>query len=370
MDVLVFARHPSGGIRTYIYYVYSNEVFSDTSISLVTPETDAMESLLAGMKNVRSQVKSKEGTFYLLVSLCRTLFRTKPHLLHSHGFTAGLLATIPALLLRIPHIVTTHDVLREAQFPGKLGQLKRRAIGRLLSFATIINPVGEDAAQNLEDNYPYLRDSRRLVSIRNGIDAGWFLTDRCRDVRNEAGVKQQDMLVGFFGRFMAQKGFATLVEAVEHWNRSEKPALHVACFGWGGFIREEQSELRRRGLIDYFHFFPGTDDMPAALRGVDAVVIPSRWEACPLLPMEATVAGVPVIASRCIGLKEVVDRTPALTFAVGSVEGLVDCLRRFRDESSDLKAQADSFRTEAAERFDVGQTAGALHQLFKQVVKE
>ena len=369
MDVLVFARHPGGGIRTYIYYVYSNDAFAETNISLLIPETDSMDSLLAGMNNVGSHIRSRENVMALLISIFRALFRVRPQVLHSHGFTAGLLAAIPARLLRVPHVITTHDVLRAPQFPGFFGRLKRRAIGRVLSLATIINPVGNDAAQNLQENYPYLKDNRRLVSIRNGIDTVQFLTDRRRNVRQEAGIGQDSLLVGFFGRFMAQKGFSTLVEAVAEWNRREGRRLDVACFGWGGFIREEQAELRRRGLMEYFHFFPGTDDMPAALRGVDAVVIPSRWEACPLLPMEAFVAGVPVIGTRCIGLAEVVDETPAQTFETDSVSGLLECLERFAEQEEGFKKEADSFRSEAAERFEVGATARSLHQLFREVVR-
>ncbi|WP_077531442.1 glycosyltransferase family 4 protein [Vreelandella utahensis] len=369
MEVLAFARHPGGGIRTYIYYVYSNAAFSDTNITLLTPETDSMDSLLAGMNNVGSHVKSKESVVYLLISIIRTLLKVKPQVLHSHGFTAGLLAVIPARLLGVPHVITTHDVLRDAQFQGVVGRLKRRLIGRVLSLATVINPVGKDAARNLQDNYSYLNGSRRMVSIRNGIDTNQFLGDQRRDVREEAGVAQCDLLAGFFGRFMAQKGFSTLVEAVAQWNSREGRTLKVACFGWGGFIREEQAELTRRGLMEYFHFFPGTDEMAEALRGVDAVVIPSRWEACPLLPMEAFVAGVPVIASTCIGLNEVVHATPALTFEVESVEGLLQCLERFANEEDALKERAEAFRSEAASRFDVAGTARSLKELFMDVAK-
>jgi hypothetical protein len=38
MKVLVFAKHPQGGIRTYISYVYGNEVMQDLTFLLLTPE--------------------------------------------------------------------------------------------------------------------------------------------------------------------------------------------------------------------------------------------------------------------------------------------------------------------------------------------
>ena len=85
----------------------------------------------------------------------------------------------------------------------------------------------------------------------------------------------------------------------------------MLCFGWGGFIREEQVEIKRRGLENNFHFLPFQENPARAIRGVDVVVMPSLWEACPLLPMEVLVAGVPVIGTDCVGMREVLLDTPA-----------------------------------------------------------
>ena len=170
---------------------------------------------------------------------------------------------------------------------------------------------------------------------------------------------------------MAQKGFGLLVNALERWNvsRSDRP-LHVCCFGWGGFIREEQADIERRGLRGFFHFFPATDSMRAAIRGVDAVVMPSKWEACPLLPMEVMVSGRPLIASNCIGMNEVVADSPTLVFSVGSVDGLLEQLERFESAQPEIEAKFDKYRKTAAERFDVSITASKLKQVFKRVLEK
>jgi glycosyltransferase involved in cell wall biosynthesis len=168
---------------------------------------------------------------------------------------------------------------------------------------------------------------------------------------------------------MAQKGFGLLVDAVESWNNSGKlRPLHVCCFGWGGFIREEQESIARRELKEYFHFFPGTDEMGAAIRGVDVVVMPSRWEACPLLAMEVMVAGKPLIASNCIGLKEVTNNTPALIFEVGSLSQLLEQLSLFESRQEHFAVEFSNFRDVAAERFDVSATAESLLGVFNSVL--
>lgn len=368
MKVLVLSRHPSGGIRTYFRYVYGHSSMSDVSLTFMNPETDAMAPIVASLGNVSEVVVAGNSTKSLFTNLLQYLKRSKPDLIHSHGFTAAILASVPARLLGIKHIATTHDVFLPGQFPGPSGMLKRWVIGKVLALCTVINPVGEDARANLEQTYPALAKRNKVRAIRNGIETNAFMIDECRNLRDEATVPEQAILVGFFGRFMAQKGFGLLVDAVEQWNRgTPNRPLHVACFGWGGFIREEQASISARGLSEYFHFFSGTDEMAKALRGVDAVVMPSRWEACPLLPMEAMVAGTPVIGSRCIGMNEVTSNTPALLFDVNSVSGLLDNLKRFERESVEIKAQAATFREEASSRFDVGQTAISLRELYQRV---
>lgn len=369
--VLVFARHPGGGIRTYFRYVYGQPCMADMELVFITPASTAMDPILSILKNSRGHITSGGNSFSLFWALFKNLFTVRFDLIHSHGFTAGMLAAIPARVFRIPHVVTTHDVLLEPQFRGLKGRLRKWVVGRLLGLASVINPVGKDAGRNLIETYPFLDKPGKVVEVQNGIDIEHFHVERIRNLRQEASLPDGSFLLGFFGRFMAQKGFGTLVNAVELWNQyhPEDPVI-VACFGWGGFIREEQAALKARSLEQYFRFFPNTNDMPEALRGVDAVVMPSRWEACPLLPMEAFVAGVPVIATQCIGLAEVTKDTPTISFEIGSPESLVEALAYFREHQQEIAGQVKAYRAEAAKRFDVQLTASRLRVLMDSVIPE
>ena len=363
--VLVFARHPSGGIRTYFRYVYGQPCMADIAFTFLTPASSALDSVLSTLNNNRGHVTTEDSSFSLFWALLKNLLTARFDLIHSHGFTAGILAAIPARLSGTTHIITTHDVFLDNQFKGWKGRLKRWLIGRFLALADTINPVGEDARDNLIKTYPHLDMQANVVAIRNGIETSAFLLDERRNLRNEVGLDADVLLLGFFGRFMAQKGFRTLVDAVEEWNKdSENRSLHIACFGWGGFIREEQANLKARNLDSFFHFFPATDEMNKALRGVDAVVMPSRWEACPLLPMEAFVAGVPLLATDCIGLKEVTKDTPVLRFPVDDSGSLVAAIKLLQKDCDSLNSKARAFRKIAAERFDVCSTSSSLKKLF------
>lgn len=365
MNVLVFAKHPQGGIKTYCAYMYGNPALRDIQISLLTPVTDSAVFFREKLGEEIHHVQAGNGNFSLLKHLWRLLVAEKPDILHSHGFTAGILGALPARLLGVRHVVTSHDIFQESQFLGWKGWFKRRVVGALLSLADCINPVGEDARANLVAFYPGIASRDKITPIRNGISVAAFSGSGRRDVRGEAELPQEAVLAGYFGRFMAQKGFRILVDLVDRWNsRPERRPLHVACFGWGGFIREEKRDLQRRNLDQYFHFFDNTDNMLEALRGVDVVVMPSRWEACPLLAMEALTAGAPLIASDCIGNREVTKDTPALVFKSESVEDFDRAMALFINDQDQIVQRAENFREEAAIRFDVDAAAGKLRELY------
>lgn len=369
MKVLIVARHPSGGIRTYLRYIFQQKVMADLDVVLVTPHVEDERYFIDGF-NVNSfrHIQCDPSFLQLSKIITKVILTWRPDILHSHGFTAGLAACMSARALRVPHVLTTHDVLISSQFRGLKGVIKKWSVGQLLKIPNILNPVGSDAKTNLIDTYPHLR-RHSVISIRNGISSRQFLENLSRDVRTELEIDSNRIILGFFGRFMAQKGFSVLRDATAIMNRIESgPRFEVVCFGWGGFIREEQAELEEIGLSQWFHFLPGTNEMLNAIKGVDAVVIPSRWEACPLLPMEVLVSGTPVITSDCIGMREVTQNSPALIFPVDDVEALCQKLSLFAANQEKFSKKSADFREIAACEFDVSRTAEQVMKMYMQLL--
>lgn len=372
MNILVTALQPGGGIRTYFRYIYGEQCFENYHFTLVAPDVGLSGFLERVLPEGRLVVKpTPRGKVEYMLRMRGLVRSGKFDLVQAHGFSAGLLTAAACIGLRTPFVITTHDVFLEGRFQGVKGRLQKSLIGKLLAQASVINPVGLDAAENLASNYPTLKRRGQIAPIRNGIHVESFQTPSRRPLRQELGLADDVILLGFFGRFMGQKGFSTLRDALAKCIEQAglRDRLAVVCFGWGGFIREEQAELAQRGLSGWFHFVDHTDDMAEALRGVDVAVMPSRWEACPLLPMEAMVSGVPVIASDCIGMREVTEDTPALSFAVNQVGELASAIKYSVDNLQERKQRAEAFRETAARRFDAKDTARALRTLFESTLR-
>ncbi|MCK8516781.1 glycosyltransferase family 4 protein [Methylonatrum kenyense] len=366
MRILLVVRWPSGGIRTYLRYVYRHAELREHSFALVSPSAQHLDFLSEPEFSSHVEYLPLDpGVMRFGAGIVSALRSWRPDLVHSHGFTSGIFAAPLARLLRKPSVLTPHDMLLDSHLTGRAGSVRRLGVRLALQSANHVMAVGEDARRNLLGFMPKLAEAERCSVVRNGIDAQAFLGPERRDLRRELGLAPQTLLLGFFGRFMAPKGFTVLVDAVADC-RGRGLDVQVACFGWGGFIREEQDNLRQRGLAEAFHFLPHTDNVMAALRGVDVVTAPSRWETCPLLPMEALVAGAPLLASDCVGMREVVRNTPALVFPSGAAAVLSQRIQQLTNELAGLQQAAEAFREEAARRFDSAQTARGLAEIYRR----
>ncbi len=365
MNILMVIRWPVGGIQTYCKYVYGLPDFDEFRFIVVTTVDadeqyfrNAFGSKLGGL----FRLSDAEFSAAAILRIARQMPR--PQLLHAHGFSSAILAIPTRVLLGIPLLLTSHDIVQDSQFRGLPGITKKLALGAALRMSARVNVVGNDAGENLRSYFPRACSPGKMSVILNGIDVERFSSPERRDLRGEIEAGSDVLLLGFFGRFMAQKGFKYVREMLHKHRGRVQATVHVVCFGWGGFIREEQAEIARLGLSGCFSFMPATHDMPAALRGCDAVLMPSLWEAMPLLAMEAFVAGVPLIASTCIGLREACAGSPALTCAPADSQSIVEAVNRFVSGRAEHEEAAKGYRSEAMRRFDRRVTAAALRELY------
>ncbi|MGH7146281.1 MAG: glycosyltransferase family 4 protein [Nitrospiraceae bacterium] len=377
--VLTVIRHPVGGIRTYLKYTYGNLNRDQYQFTILTVDDEEGKLIEDDLKDLSVEVIRTRGQWRIL-GIIWNVFRlcglSRVDVIHSQGLTAGMLALFGNWFGTVPHIITLHDVFREEQFQGWRGEVKKRILGMALNWADVIHCVGEDVRRNLLEFLPALaKKEGKCVVITNGIAmrrAGDGATDYRRVLRQELGLSQETVIFGFFGRFMPQKGFTYLIDAIEAlaMERNGIGAFKVLAVNDGAFIREYKALIREKGLEEYFVFYGFTAEIDRLFLGVDAVVMPSLWEACPLVPMEALVLGCPVVATACIGLKEVLKDTPAVIIGqIRDPRAIVTALRHLMDNIDKIREQVVDFMPRAAELFDVTRTARELHELFSKVTR-
>ena len=344
-NILVVVRHPVGGIRTYLTDVLANPAFSGYKFTFLLPDIEEAHVLKKDMDGANGEfllVKDKGAFGGLFLSTIRALRTGKYVLVHSHGFTSGIAVSHAAWILGVPHLLTAHDVLRDPQFNGFRGVLKKWVLRMCLSRIDVIHSVTRDAQENLASYIPSLSGTRnRMVVINNGVDLDGFENAPTRDLRAELRLSADTVIAGFFGRFMAQKGFDTIIKAVQLLSRegvTHNDIVVVATSG-GGFIREEFDCVMQMNLGDYFRVIDFERNLAPVLKGVDMLLMPSRWEAAGILAMEAMCVGVPVIGTKCIGLREVLADTPSVKIEPDDARALADGIRKLLDVDQRIPAR-------------------------------
>lgn len=381
INLLVVIRHPVGGIRTYLKYTYKYldpGKYNLTVLTVRNPEGSHIPSDLDSFDIRMVEVEDRWAERALVVSMVKLLFAESFDLIHSQGFTAGALAVLGNSCFGVPHVVTSHDVLREEQF-GKtaLGQIKKNIFGMLLSRVDVIQSVSHDAEENLLQFYPGLSGGKPLLRvILNGIDIAEFASGTKqtgnRGLRRALRISEEAALFGFLGRFMPQKGFEYLVDAVDILSKDDKygKRLKVLAVNDGAYIREYKALIESKQLSSYFMFHGFVPNVREILEGIDALVMPSLWEACPLQPMEAFLACCPVIASDCIGLREVTRDTPALTVRIKNAKSLADAMISYMDNPGTVRMETAEYLPKAMERYDSRKTAAQLDDLFEKTMRQ
>lgn len=150
----------------------------------------------------------------------------------------------------------------------------------------------------------------KVTRICNGVDTDLFhpREDAERRILPTDRFPSGSMVVGTVIRFSAIKDPLNLVEAfIEARRAPGGAALRLAMVGDGALRAEAESRLIAAGLAQH-SWLPGSrDDIPDLMRNFDLFVLGSRREGISNTILEAMSSGLPVVATRTGGNRELIE---------------------------------------------------------------
>jgi glycosyltransferase involved in cell wall biosynthesis len=159
--------------------------------------------------------------------------------------------------------------------------------------------------------------------------------------------------LGYFGQINPYKGANVLLDALQHLSEKSKKKIELVIFGANleGQTAEFQAALQRQlknseGLVSFFGPYRN-EDVPALMRGVDWMVIPSIWwENSPVVIQEAKATATPILASNIGGMAEKVrPNLDGIHFLAGSA---MDCASKIEMIlAGDIKLSPDALDVRA-----------------------
>jgi glycosyltransferase involved in cell wall biosynthesis len=318
------------------------------------------------------------GSDVLTIGLLRMLLVDMEgyDLAHLHGhmfFSTTLGAFANRLTSRTPTVFTFHGDYEKLTALGQLSKRVRDSTQGpfiLRSVDSIITLTKHDreflTAQGA--------DPACITVIPNGVPLGTFRPLPAAEVdafRARAGIPEGARVVLFVGRLVDQKGILYLINAAPEVIRAV-PQARFLVVGQGHDLprmRRLAKDLGVGGSVDFMGFLP-TEDLVAAYNLSSVVAVPSLWEGMPLVILEASACGRPVVASAISGIPEFVDQgRTGLVVPPRDPGALARAIISIIGDGENARAMGPAALAKARAEFDLGLQVRRTVELYRSVVE-
>lgn len=296
-----------------------------------------------------------------ILRIRRSLLRERPDVLHVHTPIASMIGRLAGWLAGVPVIVYTahgfylHDRMKPLQ--RRLHVLLERAFGCFNHYLFCVS--AEDCRTAIRER---IARRGRVHFVGNGADPRRFDpvahgSEARGRIRAEFSIPEDATVISIMGRLVREKGHLEFFEAARRIAAS-RAGVHFLVIGDTVTSEHDDAKaaiMRRARQIDSsrVHFTGLRDDVPELLAATDIFCLPSHREGMPVSVIEAMMMGLPVVATRIRGCRELVsDGEHGFLVEPGDAGQLEGALRFLVDHSDVARAMGASGRSRALRRCD------------------
>ena len=297
--------------------------------------------------------------------LWQILYQEGPFdIIHAHSSKAGGLVRLlrPFLPSKTSLIYTPHAFVTMAPKASRLYVFIERLLGSLCdAIIAVSEGEKEHATQVLH------LDARRVRIILNGIKTQEGHPPAI--AREALGLSKDDVVVGFVGRFMAQKNLPRLIDVFAGVAKVF-PLLRFVIFGGGEAQHEVATLLQEKGLEKQTRLMIDVRARPY-MTAFDVLVCSSDYEGISLVFLEALAAGVPLVTTPVAGAREtVVEGQTGFVAADFTSHALTEALLRYLRLSADEKTQLSQAAIALSDRFTLEHMIQQHRDLYAELVRK
>ena len=132
----------------------------------------------------------------------------------------------------------------------------------------------------------------KVTIINNAIDLDKFKYDEKlrKEKRKELEIKDDTLVIGHIGRFVAQKNHTFLIDIFNELHKTEKNSI-LLLIGQGPLMDEIKQKVKTLGISDSVKFLGQRDDVNELYQVFDVFLLPSLYEGLPVVGVEAQATG-------------------------------------------------------------------------------
>ncbi|MDQ6664136.1 MAG: glycosyltransferase [Acidobacteriota bacterium] len=302
--------------------------------------------------------------------LIRELRAFRPDVVHCHMPQANLLARAVRLMHPIPVVIGTFHNSTMERVNGSSGRFLEIAHGLTDRFTDLTTVICNPGVQSYIERGAVR--SGKITVVHNGVNTANYQQDAVgrRRMRREMGVDGLFVWLAV-GRFTLAKAYPDMIRATAKMlARSGKPAVLLIC-GEGPLEAEIRSLVRECGVANCVRFLGLRQDIPQLMNAADGFVMSSRLEGLPMVLLEASSSGLPIVATSVGGNPEaVVDGKTGFIVPPRCIETLAAAMERIMNLSvSEREAMAGAGRAHAREKFDMEGILAHWEKLYTELAR-
>lgn len=312
----------------------------------------ALDNIAAGQGGVFKRISE---ILPVARKLRATLKQNNIELIHSHETAPLIVARLAAFGLNIPIIFTYHG--SEPEREASVSRTARRCADMTVS------PSRTSLEALISRGLP--SEKTRVIGL--GVH-------KLPDVSQETVSKLRKSLLGKKGRFLIsslsrldqQKGIDMMIEVARKIS-DKRDDVVFAIGGHGPLSDIVQSWADVTGVSENVKFLGPVNDVASVLSASDLYLLTSRWEALPISIVEAFQTGLPVIATDCGGVKELVSKEVGILLQVGDTNAISNAVMDLINDQQKRKKMGESaLELSRNKRF----SPKAVHESFEALYRE
>lgn len=222
--------------------------------------------------------------------LQKVLREGKYKIIHSHINTLSVFPLYAAKKVGIPvRIAHSHSTTNKAEWKKNLMKQVLRPFAKV--YATDYMCCSELAGRWLFGDKTY--DQGKVYLLNNAIDLGKFsYNERVRTAkRKELNLKDDNLVIGHIGRFVAQKNHTFLIDIFSEIHKKNNKAILLLA-GQGPLLEEIKVKVKNLKLSDHVKFLGQRNDANELYQAFDVFLLPSLYEGLPVVGVEAQASGL------------------------------------------------------------------------------
>lgn len=331
-------------------------------VSLIKPVAFVEELTAAAIPVFSLNMKKGIADPRAIWQLAKLLHQWQPSILHSHLVHANLLARVTRIFAPVPVQISTAQSINEG---GRLREIAYRLTDYWCDLTT-------NVSQAATERYVTIGavPRNKIAYIPNSIDTEIYCPNLVvrKKIRQDLNL-QNNFIWLAVGRLEEQKDYPNLLQSFAQVTQIIPDTLLLIC-GRGSLENELLNLTQELGLQNKVKFLGIRRDIPDLMNAVDGYVMSSAWEGMPIVLLEASAVGLPIVATDVSGNSEVViDKESGFLMPAHNPEALAQTMLKLMQLSpTDREKMGKIGRANVVAKYSIDKVVGRWDELYHSLL--